>query len=315
MFVRIVLRILVGLIIVLAIGLGFAAYVSRDLSPAYLEEIYTDDTSRFVEVGGVRFHVRETGTQQAETPSLVMIHGFGAHLQTWDAWVQDLDDQFHIIRFDLPGHGLTGPDPTGNYSNDRTVGLVDDLLDMLGVERRVMIGNSLGGLVAWRHSVENTGQVAGQILLAPAGMPFETQEDIEAHAVPGWFDLINYIFPKALVKAILEQLYADPSRVDPETVTRYHELIRREGNRPALLARMRVFGLEDPEDLLRSLQTPTLILWGREDTMIPVEQAGVFDQLLPNATTLRLPGVGHMPMEEVPAETVPAVRTFLRSLQ
>ncbi|MGF1453870.1 MAG: alpha/beta fold hydrolase [Alphaproteobacteria bacterium] len=311
---RIVLAILAGLMIVAVIGLGLTAFVSRDLSPDHLETVYTSEQSRFVTVDGVRFHVQETGERREAGPSLVMIHGFGAHLQTWDGWVEALGDTYHIIRFDLPGHGLTGPDPSGDYTNERTIALVTDLLETLGVDRRVMIGNSLGGFIAWRHAAENPSKVAGQVLLAPGGIPFPSDPAAADATVPEWFALIEYIFPIALVQTILERLYAEPDRIDPRTVTRYHELIRRQGNRAALLQRMRTFRLEDPEPVLRSIETPTLLLWGRSDTLLPVEQAALFDEWLPNVATLRLPGVGHMPMEEMPELTVRAVKTFLRSL-
>lgn len=311
---RILLALLIGVVVAGILGLALAVYGSRDLGPDYLEPRYTDRTSRFVEVDAVRFHVREAGDPDGDAPTLVLIHGFGAHLQTWDVWTEALADRFHIIRFDLPGHGLTGPDPSGMYTNERTLELIVGLLDSLDVERSVMIGNSLGGLMAWRFAAAYPDRVAAQVLIAPGGMPPPRTESGEEPEVPGWFGLIRYIFPKALIRATLEQLYGDKTRLTDEIVTRYHELIRRRGNRDALLSRMRGFAVEDPEEVLRGIETPSLILWGSDDRLLPVEQAALFDRYLPDSRLEILPNVGHMPMEEAPAASLAVFRTFWADL-
>ncbi len=315
MFLRVLSILFFALLAAVLFGLGFALYEGRDLSPEALEARYTDETSRFVTVDDVRFHVREAGTRTPERPSLVMIHGFGAHLQTWDVWSDALSSEYHVVRFDLPGHGLTGPDPEGIYTNARTLERITALIDALELERIVLIGNSLGGLMAWRYAAEQPAEaVAGLVLLAPGGLPLPGTNEDGRGEVPGWFGVIKYIFPRSVVKATLTNLYGDPERLAPETVDRYHNLLRRTGNRAALLARLGSFELSDPEAALRSIEARTLLMWGQEDGLLPVKQSVRFESWLPKVTVLRLPGVGHMPMEEIPNRSVSSAKVFLSSL-
>ncbi len=310
MFRRILLTIFLGIVFVGLVALGLAIYGSRDLDPSELEARYTNETSRFVTVDGVRFHLQETGTPSPDQPSLVLIHGFGAHLQTWDAWVAGLEDQFHIVRFDLPGHGLTGPDPSGDYSNDRTVEILSKLMDEIDLGQIVPVGNSLGGLLAWRLADAYPERVAAQVLIAPGGVLAEGAVPGEAGDVPAWFGFIRFVLPKAMIRGLLDSLYGDKSRITPDLVTRYHEMLRRKGNREALLTRMRGFVLARPEPVLQGIDVPSLVIWGTEDRILPLEQAEVFDANLPDVKTVDMEGVGHMPMEEAPAASLAIFRQF-----
>src|SRR4051812_45564561 len=86
-------------------------------SRSVLEARYLNAPTDYVDAAGVRLHVRDSGPREA--PALVMLHGFGSSLHTWEPWAQALGRAHRVIRFDLPGAGLTGPDPTGDYSDSR----------------------------------------------------------------------------------------------------------------------------------------------------------------------------------------------------
>ncbi len=310
---RIVLGVVLALLLVGVLALSVAVYGSRDLDPEPLEARYMTDTSRFVTVDGVRFHVREEGAASGG-PVLVMIHGFGAHLQTWDAWVSALRNDYRILRFDLPGHALTGPDPSGDYSNDRTLDLIGQLIETVEPGPVVLVGNSLGGLMAWRRAVRAPDQVQGVVLLAPGGFLLDNQQWDQITPVPGLANIINYIFPKSMTRRVMETLYADDSRIEDAVVGRYHDLNRRKGVRSAHLARLRQFKLAKPDEALRGLETPTLIIWGADDPLIPAEHGRRFDALLPDSRLVILSDVGHMPMEEVPERSLEPMRAFLDEL-
>jgi len=134
--------------ILAVIVLGLAALIyTPDRPRAELNVGYLAAPGDMREVSGIRLHVRDTGPRDA--PALVLLHGFGASLHTWEPWAVALSRQYRVIRLDLPGFGLTGPDPTGDYSDARFNQILTALLDQLGVARATLIGNSLGGRLAW----------------------------------------------------------------------------------------------------------------------------------------------------------------------
>ena len=132
-----------------------------------LEAEYARAPSVFVDVLGVRVHLRDTGPRGA--PAVVMLHGFASSLQTWDSWARDLERDHRVIRYDMPGFGLTGADPSGDYTDARAIAVLLGLLDRLGVGRASLAGHSMGGRIAWGFAVAHPERVAKLVLVAPDG--------------------------------------------------------------------------------------------------------------------------------------------------
>ena len=123
-----------GLILPVILVSGAVAWLyTPDKQEAALNALYGRPPSIFVDVLGVRLHVRDTGPRTA--PAVIMLHGFGSSLQTWDEWAQDLDRDHRVLRYDLPGFGLTGADPSGNYTDTRSIAVLVALMDQLGLAR------------------------------------------------------------------------------------------------------------------------------------------------------------------------------------
>jgi pimeloyl-ACP methyl ester carboxylesterase len=133
------IAVLLGIVL---LGGGFWLY-TPDKPRAALEATYAAPPSTFVDISGVQFHLRDTGPRDA--PPIIMLHGFGASLHTWEDWAALLEPNYRVIRMDLPGFGLTGADPTGDYTDARSIALLLALLDRLGVQRATFIGSSMGG--------------------------------------------------------------------------------------------------------------------------------------------------------------------------
>src|SRR4051812_15726430 len=104
-----------------------------DKSRSLLEARYLKSPTDYIEVEGLRMHVRDSGSKEA--PAIVMLHGFGSSLHTWEPWSQALTATHRVIRFDLPGSALTGPDPTGDYTDARSLQVLAALMDRLDVKR------------------------------------------------------------------------------------------------------------------------------------------------------------------------------------
>jgi pimeloyl-ACP methyl ester carboxylesterase len=218
-------------LVVLVIGGAFL--YTPDMSRAALEAKYRLSPDDFVEVAGIRLHVVQAGRH--DLPCVVMLHGFGSSLQTFDAWSVGLAARYHVVRLDLPGFGLTGRDPTGDYSDARSMNLLAGLLDRLGVARASFVGNSMGGRLAWEFAAARPERVEKLILISPDGFASTGFEYGRAPAVPWMLRLLPYTMPKAMLRATLAPAYADPKRLSDGEVDRYWDFMRAPGVRQAVI--------------------------------------------------------------------------------
>ena len=299
----------VTLLVLIAALLGGGWLWAPDRDRAQLEAQYAAPPSQFVNVAGLRLHVRDTGATDA--PVLILLHGFGASLHTWEPWAQALSLDFRVIRFDLAGAGLTGADPTGDYSDERSVQIIAALMEQRGIPHATLIGHSMGGRMAWRFAAAQPRRVDKLVLIAPDGFASAGFEYGKAPEVTFAVKAMRYMLPKALVRASLAPAYADPAKMTDDIVTRYHDMLLAPQVRPALIARMQQLVLRDPVPMLQDIAAQTLLLWGEKDALIPPTHAQDYVHNLRHAKLVLLPGVGHLPHEEAPAASLVALRAFL----
>ncbi len=280
-----------------------------DKSMAELDAKYADAPSEFLDVAGVRLHVRDTGPRDA--PVVVLLHGFGSSLHTWEPWAKELATKYRVIRYDQPGFGLTGPDPTGNYSDARGMAVLAALMDRLGVARASLIGNSMGGKIAWMFAADHPDRVSKLVLVSPDGFASPGFEYGKKPDVPALVKLLPYTLPTAMVKMNLAPAYANPQALTDDLLARYRDMMLAPGVRAAMIARMEQVMLQPPEPMLRKIKAPTLLLWGERDAMIPFTNAQDYLKDIPDARLIALPDLGHVPMEEAPARSLAPVAAFL----
>lgn len=273
--------------------------------------------SRFVPVLGMQVHVRDEGPADDPLP-LVLLHGTSANLHTWGGWAAALRGQRRVIRFDLPGFGLTGPSDEGDYSIAADVRFVTATLDALGLQRVVLAGNSLGGEIAWATALASPQRVERLVLIDAAGYPLDsastpisTPIGFRLASWPLLQPLLRNILPRGVIDSSLRNVYGDPTRVTPELVDQYWEMALRQGNRRALGQRLAQVARGQPERI-RELKLPTLILWGGRDRLLPLEFGQRFARDIAGARLVVFDALGHVPQEEDPIPTVAAVREFLR---
>ncbi len=306
--VKSVLLALAGLVAFALAAVGIWAW-TPDRSRGELDGKYSSASTRYVEIGGTTLRVRVTGPDTA--PALILIHGFGSSLETWEPWARSLSAKYRVVRFDLPGCGLSEPDRTGDYGDARSVALVRDLMDRLAIEAAVLIGNSMGGRIAWRFAAAFPDRTRALVLISPDGFASPGFQYGKAPRVPPLLHLMKYFLPRPLMRMNLEAAYADPSRLSEPVVDRYYDLLLAPGNRGAMLDRMRQSVLEDPVPVLRRIRVPTLLLWGEKDRLIPVANARDYMAALPDATLVAFADLGHVPHEEAPAESLAPLERFL----
>lgn len=292
----------------LLLGAGVAVY-TPERPAAQIEQKYASPESRFVEIDGLRVHYRDQG----QGPALVLLHGSNASLQTWDGWVERLSDDFRVITLDLPGHGLTGPDPKGRYDWIAMASVVDRLVRRLELESFSLAGNSMGGAVAWNYAVMHPGKVEKLILIASRGYPSEEPMPaiFKAYATPVIGQLMTRVTPRAAIAASLRKVYGDPDKVDDDLITQYHDLTLRAGNREATRQRLSAPSNDRLLPRIGTITAPTLILWGSEDRWILPKYASHFARDIENSTLRLYEGLGHAPMEEDPERTARDARAFL----
>lgn len=306
-------------IFILTIIVGLSAlYWKSDIPLETLKEKYANSDSKFIEVDGMSVHYRVEGLAQDSLP-LVLLHGTGASLHTWDGWVNALKTERKIIRLDLPAYGLTGPNPTSDYSQEFYASFINDFLTKLGVKQCIIAGNSLGGSIAWNFAVKYPKKVSKMILVDAGGYAIKSKSVPIAFQVAGWpliKNLFKYVTPRSIVQKSIENVYADKSKVTEVLVDRYFELSLREGNRQAFIDRMSEFrnkGIINVKTAqIKDLSMPTLIIWGDKDLLIPLEVGEKFHADLPNDTLVVFKNLGHTPMEEEATKTVAAVKDFLK---
>ncbi|MDA0315173.1 MAG: alpha/beta hydrolase [Bacteroidetes bacterium] len=294
----------------------------RDISPEQVNTKYLTPESQFIDVAGIRVHVRIRG----EGEPIFFLHGSFASLHTWDQWQQELSPYYQTISLDFPGHGLTGPDSLKRYGTMDYSQLVHALAQKLNLTKYHLAGNSMGGGVALQLASDYPEQVLSLNLIDAAGAPAPerrkkdstTQKKTSAGGAwifqvarhPVFSKLLLSCTPKFLFALQLKEVYGDDTKVTAEVSTRYYELMLREGNRQATLDRLSLPRSNNSIQFER-LKMPTLIFWGAKDTWIPLSQGQRLQQLLPGANLVVFDTAGHVPMEELPTETVAEYLSFL----
>lgn len=310
--VRWIMKGLIAVALLLAATFAGALWYYRDIPMTALEAKYAAPESQFITLDGVRIHYRDEGPRDG--PVVLLNHAHWASVIMWDEWADALKDKYRVVRFDMAGHGLTGNDPTGDYSLERGVFLMEEFNVALGIDKFDLIGTSLGGTHGIHYTVKHPDQVQRLVLMNPGALNAGVRGRDTPRGLPWWISIITYITPKQLFQFMLEGGYGDPSAVDENTVTRWHDMQMGEGHRPAELARTSQYISGDIIGLIKSLSVPTLIMWGEDNPVVTVDQAYEFIDLLESAPDKQLsiyPGLGHMAALEDPITTANDIRAYL----
>tara|TARA_R110001599_G_scaffold235400_1_gene434583 strand:+ start:4009 stop:4935 length:927 start_codon:yes stop_codon:yes gene_type:complete len=280
-------------------------------SPIEQEELidkYTNANSQFITLDGNRVHYRDEGQGDV----IVLIHGTASSLHTWDDWVEPLSKQFRVIRMDLPGFSLTGPDHKNRYEVEDDVAFLNKFLSRLKLGKVHLVGSSLGGRIAWQYSLSHPEQVNTLTLMNALGYPQESWPPaIEMAQWPLMDSIMTNFSPRFLYASGLKEVYANEDQVTEEVIDRYFELSRYPGNLDAFPRRVKAV-LDKYSDDISKVSVPTLILWGEEDIYFPVKNAFKFNKDIRGSKIYTYPNVGHLPMEEIPAESLSDYLEFLQ---
>lgn len=294
----------------LSIGVLYGLW-APDIEPSELRMRYGATPQDVVMVDGLNVYYKDSGPKDA--PVLLLLHGFGSSLQTWDLWAEKLETQYRVIRLDLPGFGLTGPSPLHDYSERSDVATLTHFVDKLGVSTFSIIGHSMGGKMAWGLAAAEPDRVKSLVLMAPDGFPEAKDIGTKPYAVPAIMGMIKFCLPKNLVRKSIEPAFFDSNALSDRLVDRYYDMLRAPGVRNAILERANQTIYTDPVPRLKKITAPTLLIWGQQDLMIPSSNAQSYANVLLSSKTVLIPNLGHLLQEERPEIALEHVEDFLNS--
>lgn len=291
---------------------GFiATSLEKDIPVEEIIDRYAYDNSQFLDLDGMRVHYRINGDTGA---TVVLLHGTASSLHTWEAWTEALAKEYRVISFDMPGFGITGPEPNGVYTRERYLKFIDDVLNALDVDSCYMAGNSFGGYMTWSYAAQHPDKVKKIAILNSSGYPRGDQPtpiSFRMQKMEWLRPIITHITPRSMVRRSVEVVYEDDSKITDELVNRYRDLLLREGNRAGLMGKTQQITY-DFTDEIRQIGCPTLIMWGDNDQLVNVEAAYRFKEDIPHAELLIYEQMGHLPMEEMPERSVRDFMDFLK---
>jgi len=283
-------------------------------------EQLVDTDSRFVEVNGVNVHYKIYG--QGE-PTFVLLHGFGASVFSWREVVEPLAQYGTVIAYDRPAFGLTERplewESENPYGPQAQVDIVIGLMNELGVEKAILVGNSAGGTVSMQVALQHPERVEALILVdaavyAGGGAPSWSRPILKTPQMNHLGPLIARQLQAQGVEFI-KTAWHDPSKITQDIFDGYQKPLQTE-NWDKALWQLTVASEESGlVERLAEITLPTLVITGDDDRIVPTEQSLRLADELPNAELKVITQSGHLPHEEKPVEFMQAVTEFLSTLK
>lgn len=279
------------------------------LSNSEARKVLTLPSSHFINWRGADIHY----TDEGKGPNVLMIHGFGGSYRNFDSLANLMSSDFRVVRVDLPGFGLSDfpqvteqEDFIADYRE-----YLSFIIDTLHLDSVCVIGNSMGGGMAWMMAVDHPQKVSKLVLLNSAG--YDTKAVAEKLAMFK-YKSVGKIFergmPMFMSKGGVEKCFADHSKIDPAMAIINNKFSNREGNLNHMLNLARAKQFPDSA-LIKKVACPTLIVWGKQDEIIPVEHSTRFKRDIANSKLVVYDPCGHVPMTECSHDLNRDIRQFL----
>ncbi len=261
-----------------------------------MEEILKE---RNLELGGIQVHYKETGQGDA----LLILHGWGASSESWILLQRALSKEgYRVIAIDLPGFGRSNPPATAwgvqDYSN-----FIEQFVRAIGLQQFFLLGHSFGGQIAISFTVQHQELIKKLILCAPPGI----------RRPPGAREKLLSVFSKMLNAALLvvpSKNLQDRLRAIGYRLIKRSDYFKAEGVMREVMQRVI---REDLFSIFSQVRVPTLIVWGDDDRMVPVEDAYVLVREIPHSAVEIIPGAGHSPHLKTPEKLSQLVAKFLKA--
>lgn len=312
-------KIIVSLLLIMAVK-GCAKHEVNISTPNNMFVPYRFNTLTLPD--GLKINYNVQGKKEGR--NIVLVHGGGDSQTEYNPLINDLKKEYSLITFDLPGHGLSDPLPNPqDYTMDKFSEIIGQIVEKLNIEDFIIVGHSFGGDAVARYVLANPKKVKGMILIASGG--FITAEELKLReqikyltdeqaikAVFGYQDP-NASFTRNDIRQSIAGFFHSPDKISNATVERFFVMAHYEPNKGAY-NQMQINYFRHHKDLsgLNTLQTPTLLLWGAKDKLVPVSIAqGKFNKQIPNSILVILDDVGHLPIDEASKKSSNSIVDFL----
>jgi pimeloyl-ACP methyl ester carboxylesterase len=274
---------------------------------------FTLPSSHFIHWRGAEIHY----TDEGEGIPVVMIHGFGGSFLNWNKLDERMNKDYRVIRVDLPGFGLSDlPEPEGAATDHvhQYRDFMTFFIDTMHLDSLYLVGNSMGGMMSWGTAADHPDKVKKLVLISSAGYDLVkiSNEVARFMKVPMMEHLFTRGLPMSSALEAANKVYADHSKINPEAVRNNNMLWNREGNIHAACAIVSCAHYPDSA-MIATVQCPTLIIWGKQDKIVPVEHAYRFKRDIKNSELVILDPCGHCAMIEMPDETADLIKHFFNN--
>jgi len=254
-------------------------------------------------------------------PPILFLHGFGTNMYSWRYWVTPLSEQYQLILVDLKGFGSSPKPPDKHYSIADQATLISQFIRRHNLRNLTIIGHSFGGGVALVTALYLTEQdpnrLAKLILIDSIAYEQSLPQFIKLLRMPIVGGFLLYLFPiESQVRSILQLAYYDNNKISDEAVTAYAKALDTAEGRYALIQTAKQIVPANVKELIARYQTikvPTLILWGREDKIVPLEVGNLLYQAISHSKLAIIDQCGHMPHEEEPEKALAIVQRFMKT--
>jgi pimeloyl-ACP methyl ester carboxylesterase len=304
------------LLLALALLLGSGAATAQDyLTLDELRTRYADRASRYADIGGMRVHYKDEGKRNG--PALLLVHGSSSTMKTWDAMVPLLRRDYRVIRYDIPGMGLSSDVPDAAIGVVEPADIAAGLLDQLGVKRATVIGVSSGGTLGSFLAAKRPDLVARLIISNAPSDPVDT-----SHMVP----TPEWAKAQADAKAsgfqnqffwdqFLSYFAGDGRRIDAATRTHFYDFGRRTPHKNFIAMIAKVADAPKARAAMAAVKVPTLLIWGSRDQLLPPSAGRTLRDYLTgtDAAIVYMPDVGHFPPIETPARFTKIARAWMEA--
>lgn len=257
---------------------------------------------KFLEIDGHRIRYLESGSSKN---TLVLIHGLGASAERWNHVIPLLEDNFRVIVPDLIGFGYSDK-PTADYTPDFFSDFLEKFFTALKIVRPNLIGSSLGGQISAEYAASHSDNIEKLILVSPAGMMKKSTPALDAY-------IMAALYPNVIsAKNAFEMMEGSGKNVEENIVSGFVERMQLPNAKLAFMST--VLGLKNSESItskLQSITIPTLIIWGGDDPVIPINYADDFVSAIQDCRFFRMDGCGHTPYVQNPYLFTTKVLEFL----
>lgn len=257
---------------------------------------------KFVLVGTSNIRYLEEGNSDQ---NLILMHGLGGYAERWTNLIPLLSKKFHIFAPDLIGYGQSDK-PSEDYTPELFVKFVFDFMETLGIKKTFMVGTSLGGQIVAQCASTQSPTIEKIILISPAGIMRKSTPILDAYTMAALYPT------KESVKNAYQMMIGPGKQVSEISVERFVTNMSRPNAKMIFLSTL--LGLKNAPDLydkLEKITIPTLLIWGKEDKLIPFEYSQQFISHIKNCEFVPMEGCGHSPYVEDPEKLSEFIIKFL----